>query len=96
MINAFVRRVVLLLFLVGCALNAGVASELPITVWKSPTCGCCQAWVDYLEDNGFSVTAHDVDETAFQRIVGRLQIQYFTTQADQGDPLIQGQIGFGT
>ena len=55
MINAFVRRVVLLLFLSGCALNVGVASELPITVWKSPTCGCCQAWVDYLEDNGFSV-----------------------------------------
>ena len=29
---------------------------------KTPTCGCCQAWVDYLEDNGFRVTAHDVDD----------------------------------
>ena len=50
------------LFLLGYALNLGFASELPITVWKSPTCGCCQAWVDYLEDNGFRVTTHDVDD----------------------------------
>lgn len=26
-----------------------------ITVYKSPTCGCCQGWVDYLKDNGFMV-----------------------------------------
>lgn len=30
-----------------------------ITVYKSPTCGCCQAWADYLEDEGFRVTVHD-------------------------------------
>jgi hypothetical protein len=37
----------------------------PITVYKSPTCGCCEKWVSYLEHRGFSVTAinHDhVDE----------------------------------
>ena len=27
----------------------------PITVYKSPTCGCCGAWVDHLKENGFSV-----------------------------------------
>ena len=26
-----------------------------ITVYKSPTCGCCQGWADYLKDNGFTV-----------------------------------------
>jgi hypothetical protein len=26
-----------------------------ITVYKSPTCGCCQGWADYLKDNGFVV-----------------------------------------
>ncbi len=30
-----------------------------ITVYKSPTCGCCQAWADYLQDEGFRVTVHD-------------------------------------
>ncbi|MDX1605366.1 MAG: DUF411 domain-containing protein [Candidatus Competibacterales bacterium] len=28
----------------------------PITVYKSPTCGCCAGWADYLKDNGFRVT----------------------------------------
>ncbi|MGB0848105.1 MAG: DUF411 domain-containing protein, partial [Thiolinea sp.] len=35
--------------------------ELPVvTVYKSATCGCCKAWVGHLENNGFTVKAHDV------------------------------------
>lgn len=26
-------------------------------VYKSPTCGCCEKYVDYLRDNGFAVKA---------------------------------------
>jgi hypothetical protein len=26
-----------------------------MTVYKSPTCSCCAAWVDYVRDNGFEV-----------------------------------------
>jgi len=29
----------------------------PITVYKSPTCGCCSKWVRHLQDNGFEVEA---------------------------------------
>lgn len=28
-----------------------------ITVYKSPTCGCCKKWVSHLESNGFNVHA---------------------------------------
>ncbi len=36
--------------------------SLPVvTVYKNATCGCCKAWVEHLEDNGFQVEAHDVD-----------------------------------
>lgn len=31
-----------------------------ITVYKSPTCGCCKKWITHLEDNGFDVTAKNV------------------------------------
>lgn len=31
-----------------------------IKVYKSPSCGCCEDWVDHLKDNGFEV---DVTET---------------------------------
>lgn len=39
----------------------GVGSSV-ITVYKSPTCGCCQAWVDYLKANGFEVKTIDLDD----------------------------------
>lgn len=34
--------------------HAGTEDET-ITVYKSPTCGCCTKWVDHLTDNGFKV-----------------------------------------
>jgi hypothetical protein len=33
----------------------------PITVYKTPTCGCCSSWVDYLKTNGFRVETHDLN-----------------------------------
>ena len=30
-----------------------------IIVYKSPTCGCCNKWVDHLEDSGFQVKAYN-------------------------------------
>lgn len=34
-----------------------------VTVWKSPTCGCCKDWVRYLEAHGFEVRTHDIGNT---------------------------------
>jgi len=31
-----------------------------IEVYKSATCGCCEAWVKHLRANGFKVEAHNV------------------------------------
>jgi hypothetical protein len=38
-----------------------------ITVYKTPTCGCCGKWVELLKDSGFVVTVHDVPDTAEYR-----------------------------
>lgn len=32
-----------------------------MVVYKSPTCGCCQSWVDYIEESGISVSTIDSD-----------------------------------
>lgn len=38
--------------------DSGKQTDLePITVYKSPTCGCCGKWVQHLQDNGFQVEA---------------------------------------
>jgi len=43
----------------GTYLAAGspVAAE-EVTLYKSPQCGCCEGYADYLRDNGFTVTVH--------------------------------------
>ena len=32
-----------------------------ITVYKSPTCGCCTGWVDHVKAAGYQVEVHDID-----------------------------------
>lgn len=39
-----------------------VDASLPVvTVYKSATCGCCKKWVKHMEENGFRVEAHNVN-----------------------------------
>ncbi len=33
-----------------------------VHVIKSPTCGCCTAWVDYMRKEGFTVTVEDREQ----------------------------------
>lgn len=35
-----------------------------VTVWKTPTCGCCKDWVIHLRNEGFNVVTNDVNDTA--------------------------------
>ena len=43
-------------------MNSAFSFESTITVWKSASCGCCQRWVDYLQDEGFEVIVHNVED----------------------------------
>jgi hypothetical protein len=49
-----------MLLLAGMSLNARAGPE--ITVYKSPTCGCCNKWVKHLQDNGFEVKSKNVTD----------------------------------
>lgn len=44
------------------AINRATAEKA--LVYKSPTCGCCSAWVDHLREQGFDVEARDVADVA--------------------------------
>lgn len=55
------------LILATLALTSGVYAAEPlstVTVYKTPTCGCCNGWVKYLRDNGFTVETHDLSNLA--------------------------------
>ncbi len=48
----------------GGAELAGDARADPasVVVWKTPTCGCCAAWVDHMREAGFEVEIRHVDD----------------------------------
>lgn len=38
------------------------SADAPLAVvYKSPSCGCCKAWVAHMQQNGFRVETHDTD-----------------------------------
>lgn len=53
------RSIVLMVLAFGAA--AALAAT-DVTVYKSPTCGCCEKYVDYLRANGFAVKAIDEND----------------------------------
>jgi hypothetical protein len=53
----------LLLATVGYAQQAQQAAKgIPVTVYKSATCGCCAKWNDHMRANGFDVTTTDLPD----------------------------------
>ena len=50
--------------------GVNMAGAPEITVYKSPTCGCCKKWVDHLRDEGFKVITHNRQD------MGRIKQSY--------------------
>ncbi len=47
------------------ALRAEMGSApIAMTVYKSPTCGCCKEWIKHMEANGFTAKVVDMDDLA--------------------------------
>lgn len=44
------------------AAPALAATPTRLTVYKSPTCGCCLKWIDHARAAGFAVDAKDIDD----------------------------------
>ena len=51
--------------------GATTVSAPAITVYKSPSCGCCHLWIRHLQGAGFQVTPRDVnDVTPYRKKYG--------------------------
>jgi hypothetical protein len=69
-----VRRAAMIAGAALTALSAAALSRPPaavtlptVTVYKSPTCGCCGKWIAHLRSAGFTVVAHDMDDVSGTR-----------------------------
>lgn len=40
------------------------ANAAEITVYKSPSCGCCSKWVEKVQASGFAVAIHDMEDVS--------------------------------
>ena len=84
------------LLLLGGGLWLGLQSTpgmAEVTVYKSPTCGCCNAWIDHLEENGFTVKVHDHQDMApiKQQIGVPYELRSCHT-AKVGDYVLEGHV----
>ena len=75
---------------------AAAGTEAPkVVVAKSPTCGCCGAWVDHMRAAGFDVEVQDVaDETlaAIKDRIGLSPEQRSCHTAQAGDYFVEGHV----
>lgn len=70
-----------------------LAARDVIEVYKSPTCGCCNKWIEHLRANGFDVNAHDVDDITVSRAkLGVPQALGSCHSARVGGYLIEGHV----
>ena len=85
--------IVLVMFF-AFVMNPAFSAEPTITVWKSASCGCCQKWVDYLQDEGFEVTAHNVDDVvSIKRKLGMTDPALYSCHtAKGGGYIIEGHV----
>ena len=47
--------------LVGAAgkyANGQSIEDVVLNVYKEPTCGCCNGWIEHMNDNGYSTAFH--------------------------------------
>ncbi len=64
-----------------------------ITVWKSPTCGCCGGWVDYMRGKGYQVTVNLVaDPDPIKRTLGVPEALFSCHTAKIDDYLVEGHV----
>ncbi len=56
--------VVLAVILLACQSSSPTGSDIPpqMIVYKSPTCGCCTAWAEIMQRNGFRVQMRNVSD----------------------------------
>jgi hypothetical protein len=70
------------------------SGELPLmTIYKTPTCGCCADWVTHVEHAGFPTQVHDLPNTARVRAGYGVPISMASCHtAVVGDYVIEGHV----
>jgi hypothetical protein len=92
----FAKTLTVFMLLTPLASGVAAATEQAVTVYKSPTCGCCSQWIDHLEESGFEVAAVDLaDLRQVKAMAGIAPEQASCHTARVGDYVIEGHVPAG-
>lgn len=64
-----VSTLVILGAILFLAKSQNMANAVAITIYKSPSCNCCNKWVDHLHDAGFSVTTKNTSDMDYIKLI---------------------------
>lgn len=73
--------------------KSAITTSEPMVVYKSPTCGCCGAWVDHMTEAGFSSTVqHPKNLNAIKQTLGVAPAYQACHTATLQDYVFEGHI----
>jgi hypothetical protein len=73
--------------------TAALAEGSKVTVYKSPTCGCCTQWISHLRENGFEVEPVDVNNLGTVKAMSGIQPEQASCHTAQVDGyVIEGHV----
>ena len=49
---------VLFVSVISSFAHAQSIEDVVLNVYKEPTCGCCNGWIEHMNDNGYSTAFH--------------------------------------
>ena len=75
---AAISLLLMTIFIQGSVVAATLTKEqtLELLVLKSPTCGCCQKWIDHLTEQGVIAHGQNTDKMAEVKMKFGVQPQY--------------------
>ncbi|MFZ1539661.1 MAG: DUF411 domain-containing protein [Chromatiaceae bacterium] len=82
------------LLLTSALLSTAALAEGPkVTVYKSPTCGCCTQWISHLRKDGFDVDPVDVKDLSIVKSMSGIKPEQASCHTAQVDGyVIEGHV----
>ena len=97
--NAIIPFAVAAFLAVAIAVPSSAADEgaHKMMVFKSPTCGCCQEWVEIMSKAGFNVSVKDVEDIDTVKKLAAIPEQYQSCHtAKVGGYIVEGHVPAST
>jgi hypothetical protein len=69
------------------------AKPIPISVYKSPSCGCCVQWIDYMRKNGFDPKVQDVENIGALKLKLGVRAEFSSCHTSEiGGYVVEGHV----